>query len=84
MSSGDLLSLHVLHRNWCQGFLRELSAYERRVLDSLEGTLSELDENSNQESWGPSRYVPGMKVTNSARKIPQETQQLIWLPPLYR
>ena len=49
------------------------------MLDSLEGTLSELDENSNQESWGPSRYVPGMKVTNSAREIPQETQQLIWL-----
>ena len=53
------------------------------MLDSPEGTLSELDENSNQESWGPSRYVPGMKVTNSAREIPQE-QQLIWLPPLYR
>lgn len=83
-SSGDLLSLHVLQRNWCQGFLGELSACEQQVLDSLEGTLSELDENSNQESWGPSWYVSGMKVKNSAREIPQETEQLIWLPPLYR
>ena len=40
-----------------------------------EGTISKLGENSNQESWGPSWCMLGIKVKNSAREIPHETQQ---------
>lgn len=40
-----------------------------------EGTISELGENSKQESWGLSWYVSGINVKNNVCEIPKEMQQ---------
>ena len=54
------------------GVLPRLKCLRLKCRMVQEGLLSKLGENSNQESWGPSWYVPGINV-NNACEIPKET-----------